>query len=1022
MPSPITTKFAKHFAESVQAHGRDLVAQGRATCVFAGHERLACEVLDDSQAYTVQLNVINREMIPECDCDTFAGGAVCAHVWAALLLAEQHQELGAATKRGCAMRQPAKLENTATATPPAEAEHCYDYGNRRQRRRQQSPPVLEQPRAETYLEFEPQNRRPTRTGATIPAVDPAAAPILYVLRLENQPEDGQALLLETWWRPSPTTTPGAAATPCRPFLPEPDSSVPTAADQSILTCLREERARSCAEPPYDRLPPHVFPVRGVRLAALADLLAATGRARWLSIKERPPRFHALAFPMTLPVDFAVTMTTLPNNTYQAAGGWQTATEFIPGLDAQAVFADGFAILRGQWRPVKLHRALTLAQRFRNEPPLLLDARAAQAFARQLAIETDLPTDAFPPEVRCRRQLGRPVGRLYVRTARFLHEGHEQLHAELSFEYEDAVCPEDHATNQFPVIRPNLVIARDQDAEDTLRERLRQLGFRWNARPGAEEAGWKLAPARLEPAVMALVMEGWTVNAEGKTYRRPTVKPPTVTSGLDWFDLRAEVDYQGLKAPLPKLLAAARRGAQAVLLDDGTYGLLPREWLEQYTALLEIGESADDRIRFRQHHAALIQAFLQDRAAETDARFQATLAALESFSGAAPAPAPTGFKATLRPYQEIGLGWLLAMHRLGLGACLADDMGLGKTVQTLAFLATVLPAAGKRPALIVMPKSLIFNWQAEIRQFTPWLKAVCYGGPGRRDPRRAFRGCDLVLTTYGTMRQDALKLAEIDFEVCVLDESQAIKNRDSATAQAARALQARHRLVMTGTPVENHLGELFSQLDFLNPGLLGKTGANANTLPGDAASLARLRQGVRPFILRRTKREVAPELPPKTEQVIWCELEDEQRQVYDELKDFYRQTLLGENASNGMVQDTTSGTESPRSGGTLDVLSALLRLRQAACHPGLIQEAGAGVPSAKLMVLRERLAAIAEEGHKALVFSQFTSFLKLAATQLAADGIGHCYLDDATTERGALVESFQTDPGLAVFLISLKAGG
>ena len=418
------------------------------------------------------------------------------------------------------------------------------------------------------------------------------------------------------------------------------------------------------------------------------------------------------------------------------------------------------------------------------------------------------------------------------------------------------------------------------------------------------------------------MEGWHITAEGNTYRRPIVKPPTITSGLDWFDLQANVDYDGQTVPLPELLAAARNGANTVRLDDGTYGLLPQEWLEQYTALIEIGEVVSDKVRFRQNQAALIEAFLHDREAETDARFRSTVAALESFSGSTPVSAPPGFKASLRPYQEVGLGWLLAMRKLGLGACLADDMGLGKTVQILAYLAAIMPTAEKRPALIVMPKSLVFNWQSEIRKFTPWFKTHWHGGGGRRDPRKVARSCDIILTTYGTLRQDALQLAEIDFEVCILDESQAIKNRDSATARAARVLQARHRIVMTGTPVENHLGELFSQLDFLNPGLLGKLSAGTSSVaPTDAATLARLRSGVRPFILRRTKRDVAPELPPKTEQVIWCELEGAQRQAYDELKDYYRQTLLGEDNDDAGAK--TSGT-----GRTVNPVT----LRQAAVLP------------------------------------------------------------------------------------------
>ncbi|MGI6353646.1 MAG: DEAD/DEAH box helicase [Lentisphaerae bacterium] len=1011
MSNALTTKFAKYFDEGSQTRGQDLVARGQARCVFAGFERLACEVMDGEELYAVQLQVANRELTPDCECPTFVDGTPCAHLWAALLLAEQNQDLGAAAKRGCKFRLPSKARDASDAVSSGDAvpEHHYDFdGQPRQRRRPEKLPAS--PRSESYLEYELPSRRPRKTDAPALMVDPAAPPILYVIRLESQPEDGDTLFLETWWRPEAASQ---GALPCRPFLPQPDSSVPTAADQDILTCLLECRTLSRPGQYRDPLPPHVFPIPGTRLAVQAELLATTGRVRWLSIKEKPARFHSLTFPLALKATFVVTITPTGPESYEAAAAWQTAEGIIPFEETQAIFAAGFAIINEQWRQVDFQNAFALASRFRQNPIKTMSTQAAKTFARQIALSTDLPTDAFPSAISSQRRLGEPVGRLYVRTAKFLHEGREQLHVELSFEYEDAVCSEHDVANRFPVIRQNLVVARDPEAEEALRERLRQLGFRWNARADAEEVGWKLHPSRLDAAVNALVMEGWHITAEGKTYRRPIVKPPTITSGLDWFDLQANVDYDGQTVPLPELLAAARNGANTVRLDDGTYGLLPQEWLEQYTALIEIGEVVSDKVRFRQNQAALIEAFLHDREAETDARFRSTVAALESFSGSTPVSAPPGFKASLRPYQEVGLGWLLAMRKLGLGACLADDMGLGKTVQILAYLAAIMPTAEKRPALIVMPKSLVFNWQSEIRKFTPWFKTHWHGGGGRRDPRKVARSCDIILTTYGTLRQDALQLAEIDFEVCILDESQAIKNRDSATARAARVLQARHRIVMTGTPVENHLGELFSQLDFLNPGLLGKLSAGTSSVaPTDAATLARLRSGVRPFILRRTKRDVAPELPPKTEQVIWCELEGAQRQAYDELKDYYRQTLLGEDNDDAGAKTS----------GSLDVLSALLRLRQAACHPALIRETYAQVPAAKLEVLRERLAAIGEEGHKALVFSQFTSLLKLVAGQLAADGVSFCYLDGATEDRGALVEAFQTDPALSVFLISLKAGG
>ena len=272
----------------------------------------------------------------------------------------------------------------------------------------------------------------------------------------------------------------------------------------------------------------------------------------------------------------------------------------------------------------------------------------------------------------------------------------------------------------------------------------------------------------------------------------------------------------------------------------------------------------------------------------------------------------------------------------------------------------------------------------------------------------------MLTTYGTVRSDLSLLTSQTFDTCVLDEAQAIKNPNTATAKAVRALHADHRLALTGTPVENHLGELWSLFEFLNPGLLGKsslwrsTAGNERELDPEARD--RLRRALRPFILRRTKREVAPELPSRTEQTIVCELEPQQRKLYDELRDHYRRSLLGRIEKSGLGKSR------------MHVLEALLRLRQAACHPGLIDPTHSEEDSAKFADLLPRLEELREEGHKALVFSQFTSLLALLRRRLDRRGFRYQYLDGSTTDRRTPVDRFQNDPEFGLFLVSLKAGG
>jgi SNF2 family DNA or RNA helicase len=358
------------------------------------------------------------------------------------------------------------------------------------------------------------------------------------------------------------------------------------------------------------------------------------------------------------------------------------------------------------------------------------------------------------------------------------------------------------------------------------------------------------------------------------------------------------------------------------------------------------------------------------------------------------------------------------------------MGLGKTVQVLALLESrrqvqdqeagagaesgLSPAAVPRTSLVVVPRSLLFNWHQEAARFTPNLRLLIHTGAERRKGSTHFENYDLILTTYGTLRRDAVHFQSFEFDFVILDEAQAIKNAKTESAKAARLLKGKHRLALSGTPVENHLGELWSLFEFLNPGMLGSasvfklstTGARAP----DEETRKLLSRALRPFLLRRTKQQVAKELPEKLEQTIYCEMDDAQRRQYDELRDYYRASLLKQIENVGIKR------------AKIQILEALLRLRQAACHPALIKKSAAEESSAKLDVLMPQLGEVTEEGHKALVFSQFTSFLAIVRQRLDKEGIAYEYLDGKTRDRQAPVERFQNDPDCKLFLISLKAGG
>jgi len=531
---------------------------------------------------------------------------------------------------------------------------------------------------------------------------------------------------------------------------------------------------------------------------------------------------------------------------------------------------------------------------------------------------------------------------------------------------------------------------------------------------------KFAPKDLARVVRELSAKGWRIEAEGKLIRRPGVVKLSVKSAVDWFELNGQVDFEGTKVALPELLAALKRGDAFVTLGDGTQGMLPDEWLTKYGNLADLGTVEGDTLRFVPSQAMILDALLAAQPeVDVDAAFERVRERLASFAGVTAQQEPGSFVGELRPYQREGLGWLAFLREFGFGGCLADDMGLGKTVQVLAMLdarrAEKIPKKDRLPSLVVVPRSLVHNWMEEAAKFAPQLKVLDFSGTNRGQSKEELAEYHVVLSTYGTLLRDIVDLKETRFDYAILDESQAIKNAGSQSAKAVRLIQANHRLAMTGTPVENHLGELWSLFEFLNPGMLGrstslKAFAAASGHKGDRDALELLARALRPFLLRRTKDKVLAELPEKTEQTLYCELDKKQRKLYDDLKKHYQTQLTQKIAKDGLNKSK------------IQVLEALLRLRQAACHPGLLDATKRNQPSAKLETLLDQLREILDEGHKALVFSQFTSLLDIVRKQLDSEGIVYEYLDGQTRDRKARVDRFQTDPKCPLFLISLKAGG
>ncbi len=492
------------------------------------------------------------------------------------------------------------------------------------------------------------------------------------------------------------------------------------------------------------------------------------------------------------------------------------------------------------------------------------------------------------------------------------------------------------------------------------------------------------------------------------------------SGIDWFDLKVKISWGDQQVPLSAIRKAILNKQEAILLDDGTLGMIPEEWLQQYGLLLKIGNEKDGSIKISKlHYSILDELGTKLNNTEVEREIAEKKNALSNYTGLQNYAAPSAaINAKLRPYQLTGFQWLQALNSVGWGGCLADDMGLGKTLQTITFLQFLKENNPGSVQLVICPTSLIFNWESELDKFCPTLKYHTYYGNQRNFDDSHFEQFDIILTTYGVLRLDVLQLAKFSWHYIVLDESQAIKNPTAQITQCLKLLKSKNRLILSGTPVQNNTSDLYAQFNFINPGFLGqyeffkREFASPIDKYGDKLKSAQLRHMVYPFMLRRTKEQVAPDLPDKTEMVLWCSMGKEHRAIYEEYKNYYRDMLLQKIEEEGIGK---SG---------IYVLEGLLRLRQICDHPVLVK--GDAVQTTESVKIEELMREIRENsgGHKSLIFSQFSEMLKLISKELEQAGISYCYLDGSTSakNRKEAVRCFQEDESIQVFLISLKAGG
>jgi superfamily II DNA or RNA helicase len=797
----------------------------------------------------------------------------------------------------------------------------------------------------------------------------------------------------------------------------------------------------------------------------ADLLRrviATGRARWGRLEapilaEGPPRAGRITWQL------------------QPDGSQRAALQLDDGLTGFRLAGPWYVEPSiGLIGPVDLGVPAGIAEQLLAAPSIPAAAASSVAAAlrqRLPALNVPVPAELGPP-----KQLkGPPTPHLLLTTGRlpaFPFGGARRLPgppgtdlplARLSFRYGPLLLPYAAAPPSAAEVQVHdgqlYRIARDRAGEQAVAARLGGIGF---APAGSvitaagsgnaffledDQAGTDWLSVMLDE-IPALRASGWAIDTAADFPVRVVEADGDIAaemhegSGIDWLELHLGIMVDGQRVDLvPALLAllADRDGAGLIVDDDdeapflvplldGRLLSLPlgrvRPIVEAVIELFAGGgiDPGTGRIGFSRFDAAEL-ALLEERSGiewKGGEALRALGRQLRAAGGAIPpAAVPASFRGTLRPYQAEGVAWLQFLRAAGLGGVLADDMGLGKTVQTLAHLA-VEQAEGRldRPALIVCPTSLVPNWSLEAARFAPSLKVLPLHGPARRERFGEIAAHDLVLTTYPLLTRDHEVLTAQDWHAVILDEAQTIKNPNAETTQQALRLKAGQRLCLSGTPLQNHLGELWSLFDFLAPGFLGSArGFRARYRTpiekhGDVARQESLARRVRPFLLRRTKEEVAQELPPRTDITERVEMEAGQRAIYESVR----------LAMHAKVQAAIAERGLARSG--IIILDALLKLRQACCDPRLLKLKGARdgrAGSAKLERLMEMLQTMLEEGRRVLLFSQFTSMLALIEARLQAAGIGWLTLTGETTDRATPVRRFQAGE-VPVFLISLKAGG
>ncbi|MBA3887673.1 MAG: DEAD/DEAH box helicase family protein, partial [Acidobacteria bacterium] len=838
---------------AIRRRGEDYFHRRAVRDLAASHTQITATV-EGSEVYAVALTRAREGYLGDCECPYFLDRVeVCKHIWALVLAVDERGLLPPATDDP--WLDPGN-SYYLDDDPPGGGQHPA------------APP--EPPRAapqppnqwEQFLRGVVQAAVSRETARPAPRF--VGGEIVYVI---DAPATalGLGIVVHALWRQRKKNGEWGKPQPAAITLAD-LQQLPEAIDRDILTTLMG------AADPYSMSFDTTHARSMFRLSGpitdRALWLLATSRRLYLRGQADPSDvFRPVAADTGDPWVFRPEIVTADDGSVHLGGSLTRGTDVMEITEPQLLLAAGYLISRGVLARLDHAGTFPWLGELRRSGPAAIAADGAPLLIEALA-RSQVDPSVLPPALRYevvdatprpRVKIDRPHENSYTRYGL-------DFHAIVQFDYDGAIVAADPPVSAYDPTTRRL-IRRDGASEASAIQRLQQLGFKRGWGYPGRVGEMLVAPGQFARHVRTLIAEGWHVEADGAAFRAATSMRVQVRSGVDWFELHGDLDFgDGRTAPLTGMLAALKRGEATIVLDDGTQGMVPEEWLRRYARMAAFGEVEGDHVRYRPSQTALLDALLEGQpAVEVDEVFRRARAELQSFRGIEVVPPPPSFKGTLRHYQQDALGWFEFLRRFGFGGCLADDMGLGKTVMVLALLDARRNGQGRdrRPSLAVVPRSLVFNWMAEARRFAPKLRVLDYTGVERAGADLA--AYDLVLTTYGTLRRDAARLSAQAFDYVILDEAQAIKNAATASAKAVRLLRGRHRLALSGTPVENHVRELWSIFEFLNPGLLGTSGAfsRASAIQGqNNEDLALVARALKPLILRRTKDQVAPELPSR----------------------------------------------------------------------------------------------------------------------------------------------------------------